>query len=164
MRILFVADVVGVPGRRAVDERLRSLREELDVDLCIVNGENAADGVGITAKLADKLLAGGADVITLGNHTWRRNGIGSYLEASDRVVRPANFSTRAPGRGVVFVLARDGTEVAVINLQGALFMDTQMHPFELAERLVDEARARTPITESCGPVMPASVSAAVPPG
>ena len=145
MRILFVADIVGVPGRRAVDERLRSLREELDVDLCIVNGENAADGVGITAKLADKLLAGGADVITLGNHTWRRNGIGSYLEASDRVVRPANFSTRAPGRGVVFVLARDGTEVAVINLQGALFMDTQTHPFELADRVVDEARIRTPI-------------------
>src|SRR5438067_9870386 len=145
MRILFVADVVGVPGRRAVDERLRSLREELDVDLCIVNGENAADGVGITAKLADKLLAAGADAITLGNHTWRRNDIGPYLEVSDRVVRPANFSARAPGRGVAFVRARDGSEVAVINLQGALFMDTQTHPFELAERLVEEARARTPI-------------------
>ena len=143
MRILFVADVVGVPGRRAVEERLRPLREELDVDLCIVNGENAADGVGITAKLADKLLGSGADVITLGNHTWRRNDIGAYLAASDRVVRPANFSARAPGRGLVFVRARDGTEAAVINLQGALFMDTQTHPFEVAERLVDDARART---------------------
>src|SRR5437764_12865040 len=145
MRILFVADVVGVPGRRAVDERLRSLRDELDVDVCIVNGENAANGVGITGKLADKLLAAGADAITLGNHTWRRNGIGGYLDASDRVVRPANFSARAPGRGLAFVYARDGAQVAVINLQGALFMDTQTHPFELAERLVDEARARTPI-------------------
>ena len=143
MRILFVADVVGVPGRRAIDERLRSLREELDVDVCIVNGENAADGVGITAKLADKLLAAGADAITLGNHTWRRNDIGPYLDASDRVVRPANFSARAPGRGLAFVRARDGVEVAIINLQGALFMDTQTHPFELAERLVDEAHART---------------------
>jgi metallophosphoesterase (TIGR00282 family) len=145
MRILFVADVVGAPGRRAVEERLPSLREELDVDVCIVNGENVADGVGITAKLAEKLLASGADAITLGNHTWRRNDIASYLETSDRVVRPANFSARAPGRGLAFVPARDGAEVAVINLQGALFMDTQTHPFEVAERLVAEARGRTPI-------------------
>src|SRR5436305_7998899 len=145
MRILFVADVVGAPGRRAVEQRLPSLRDELDVDACIVNGENVADGVGITPKLADKLLAAGADAITLGNHTWRRNDIAPYLETSERVVRPANFSARAPGRGVTYVRARDSTRVAVINLQGALFMDTSTHPFELAERLVDEARAQTPV-------------------
>jgi 2',3'-cyclic-nucleotide 2'-phosphodiesterase len=145
MKILFVADVVGVPGRRALDERLGSLRDELDADLCIVNGENVADGVGITPKLADKLLAAGADAITLGNHTWRRADILPYLEASERVIRPANFSARAPGRGVTVVTARNGVAVAVINLQGALFMDTQIHPFEQAEGLVAEARARTPV-------------------
>ena len=71
LRILFIADVVGTPGRKAVEERLPSLREELEVDFCIVNGENVADGVGITPKLADRLLAAGADAITLGNHVWR---------------------------------------------------------------------------------------------
>jgi metallophosphoesterase (TIGR00282 family) len=145
VRILFVADVVGVPGRRALDERLRPLRDELDVDLCIVNGENIADGVGITPKLADRLLAAGADAVTLGNHTWRRADIAPYLEASDRVVRPANFSARAPGRGLAFVPTRKGIETAVVNLLGALFMNTPIHPFEQAEQLVDEAARRTPV-------------------
>src|SRR5205085_6206351 len=122
VRILFVADVVGVPGRRALEERLRPLRDELDVDLCIVNGENVADGVGITPKLADRLLAAGADAITLGNHTWRRADILPYLDASERVIRPSNYSARAPGRGLTIVPARNGIEVAVLNLQGALFM------------------------------------------
>ena len=82
----------GVAGRRAVEERLSSLRAELDADLCIVNGENIADGVGITPKLADKLLAAGVDVITLGNHVWRRREIVPYLSGSERIVRPANLS------------------------------------------------------------------------
>jgi 2',3'-cyclic-nucleotide 2'-phosphodiesterase len=137
--------VVGVPGRRAIDERLSSLREELDVDVCIVNGENVADGVGITPKLADRLLAAGADAITLGNHVWRRNEIIPYLDESDRIVRPANLSARAPGRGLTYVPSANGAEVAVINLQGSLFLETPVHPFELAESLVDEARRRTPI-------------------
>ena len=85
MKILFIADVVGVPGRRAIEERLPSLREELRVDLCILNGENLADGVGITPKLADRMLASGADVITLGNHAWRRGEIVPYLKESDRL-------------------------------------------------------------------------------
>ena len=89
--------LVGVPGRRALEERLPSLRDELRVDLCILNGENLADGVGITPKLADKMLASGVDAITLGNHTWRRSEIVPYLEQSDRVIRPANYSKRAPG-------------------------------------------------------------------
>jgi len=134
-----------VPGRRAIEERLPALREELRADVCIVNGENVADGVGITPKLADKLLAAGADLITLGNHTWRRGEITPYLKESERVIRPANFSVHAPGRGLAFVPARDGTDVAVINLQGALFMGTQIHPFEVAEQLVDQARKRTPV-------------------
>jgi 2',3'-cyclic-nucleotide 2'-phosphodiesterase len=134
-----------VPGRRAVEERLPSLRDELAADVCIVNGENVADGVGITPKLADRLIAAGADVITLGNHTWRRGEIAPYLGSSERVVRPANFSARAPGRGLAFVPAATGVEIAVLSLQGALFMDTQIHPFEVAEGLVDEAVQRTPV-------------------
>jgi len=84
-------------------------------------------------------------VITLGNHTWRRGEIAPYLQESERVIRPANFSAHAPGRGLAFVSAPDGADVAVINLQGALFLDTQIHPFEIAEQVVEEARRRTPV-------------------
>jgi 2',3'-cyclic-nucleotide 2'-phosphodiesterase len=134
-----------VPGRRALENRLPSLRDELGADCCILNGENLADGVGITPKLADKMLASGVDAITLGNHTWRRKEILPYLDESDRVIRPANFSKRAPGRGLTFVTASDGTEVAVINLIGALFLSPSLHPFEVVDELVDEAHARTPV-------------------
>ena len=81
----------GSPGRNAVEERLGSLREELDVDFCVVNGENAADGVGLTPRLAQRLLAAGADVLTLGNHTWRRRELVEWLTGAERVARPANL-------------------------------------------------------------------------
>jgi hypothetical protein len=134
-----------VPGRRALEQRLPSLREELDVDVCIVNGENAADGVGLTPKLANKLLESGADAITLGNHTWRRPELAGWIESTDRVARPANLSALAPGRGLVFVPARDGTTVAVVNVMGTLFLETWRGPFEVIDELVDEARARTSV-------------------
>ena len=137
--------MVGVPGRRAVEERLPSLRDELDADVCIVNGENIADGVGITPKLADRLLASGADAVTLGNHVWRRGEIAPYLKESDRVIRPANLSSRAPGKGLTFVDARDGTRVAVINLLGSLFLDVASGFFEVVDDLVEEARAQSPL-------------------
>jgi 2',3'-cyclic-nucleotide 2'-phosphodiesterase len=145
VRILFIGDVVGRPGRTAIEERLPSLREELDADICIVNAENIADGVGITPKLAERLLASGADALTLGNHTWRRAEIGPYLETSTRVVRPANFAASAPGRGVTMVPARDGTKVGVINLLGSLFLDPAHSLWESVDELVDEARRETPV-------------------
>jgi hypothetical protein len=137
--------VVGVPGRRAIEARLPALRDELDVDVCVVNGENVADGVGLTPKLAEKLLASGADAITLGNHTWRRAELVSWIDSSDRVVRPANFSRYAPGRGSTIVPARDGTPVGVINVMGQLFLEVQRGPFEVIDELVDAARRETPV-------------------
>ncbi|HEY6834881.1 MAG TPA: TIGR00282 family metallophosphoesterase [Gaiellaceae bacterium] len=139
--MLFIADVFGSPGRKAVEERLPGLKEELGASLCIVNGENVADGAGITPRLADRLLAAGADAITLGNHVWRRREIGPYLETSDRVVRPANLAIGSPGRGLTVVEAADGTRVAVVNLQGILFMTTPVSPFEVLDSIVEEARA-----------------------
>ena len=121
------------------------MREELDVDVCIVNGENVADGAGITGKLADRLLAAGADVITLGNHAFRRDGIGGYLAASERVIRPANAGMHAPGRGLAVVEARNGVAVAVVNLLGALFVDAPVSPWEMVDRLADEAREQAPV-------------------
>jgi metallophosphoesterase (TIGR00282 family) len=140
MKILFVADVVGVPGRRAIEERLPSLKQELGVDVCILNGENLADGVGITPKLADRMLESGADAITLGNHVWRRGEIVPYLKESDRIVRPANLSSRAPGKKLIVV---DG--VAVINLLGSLFINPPVSPFEVIDELVEQAQKRTPV-------------------
>jgi metallophosphoesterase (TIGR00282 family) len=128
-----------------VETRLPGLRDELRVDFCVVNGENVANGVGITPRLAEKLLAAGADVITLGNHVWRRPEIGPYLAESERVVRPANLWSGAPGRGLAVAPAADGTSVAVINVLGSLFLDPATSMFEVVDGLVDEARAATPV-------------------
>jgi 2',3'-cyclic-nucleotide 2'-phosphodiesterase len=140
VRILFVADVFGAPGRRAVETRLPSLRAELGVDFCIVNGENAAAGRGITAKLADRILASGADAITLGNWTWGQQGFAPYLNGAERVLRPANLSPQTPGTGL---LVRDG--VGVINLLGSFSLDPFESPFIAVDALVDRARAQTPV-------------------
>jgi len=137
--------VFGAPGRLAVEERLRGLREELDADVCIVNGENVADGAGITGRLADRLLAAGADVITLGNHAFRRDGIGAYLATSERVIRPANAGSQLPGRGLAVVEARNGVAVGVINILGNLFVDAAVSPWEMVDELVDRARAQAPV-------------------
>ena len=135
-----MADVFGSAGRRAVEERLPGLRDELDAGFCIVNGENAADGRGLTPKLADRILAAGADVITLGNHTWARRELADYLAGSERVLRPANLSRHAPGRSLAVAPARDGTPVAVLSLMGWLFLEVQQAPFEVVDDLVAEAR------------------------
>jgi len=140
LRLLFLADVFGSAGRRAVEERLPGLRDELGVDFCVVNGENAADGRGLTPKLADKLLAAGADVLTLGNHVWARDEIGPYLAQSERVIRPANVASGSPGRALAVAPAADGTPVAVVNLLGSLFLAVPVGPFEVLDELVDEAR------------------------
>ena len=104
-----------------------------------------ADGLGITPKLADALLAAGVDVLTLGNHTWRRREIVPYLSGTDRLIRPANLSAQSPGRGLTVQPARDGTRVAVVNLLGELFMQPAVAPFEVVDDLVEQARRDTPI-------------------
>jgi 2',3'-cyclic-nucleotide 2'-phosphodiesterase len=111
----------------------------------VVNGENAADGAGLTPRLAERLLTAGADAITLGNHAWRRRELVPYADESPVLVRPANMSRHAPGRGLTVVPARDGTPVAVINVMGKLYLDIATGPFEVIDELVDEARAATPV-------------------
>ena len=135
--------MVGTPGRSAIESRLADLRDELDVQFCTLNGENLADGVGITPKLAERMLAAGADVITLGNHVWRRQEIVHYLNGASPVIRPANLMSTAPGRGLCIASASDGTPVAVINLIGQLFIEAPHSPWEVVDELVDEARRET---------------------
>jgi metallophosphoesterase (TIGR00282 family) len=144
LRILFIADVVGAPGRRALSERLRTIRDEHGIDACVVNGENAADGIGITPRLAEQILGLGADAITLGNHAFRRTEIGAYLDTSDRVVRPANMARGTPGRGITCVPVGEA-KLGVINVLGSLFLHPATSMFEVVEELVEEARAQTPV-------------------
>ncbi len=144
MRILFIADVVGAPGRKALTERLQAIRAEHEIDVCVVNGENAADGIGITPRLADQLLGLGVDAITLGNHAFRRSEIGENLAASDRVIRPANTGRLTPGRGLTVVPVGDA-RLAVINVLGSLFLHPATSMFEVIDDLVEEARKQTPL-------------------
>jgi 2',3'-cyclic-nucleotide 2'-phosphodiesterase len=137
--------VNGTPGVRAVERLLPGLREQLGADFCVVNGENAADGLGITPQIAEKILASGADVITLGNHTWRRKEVIPYLAETDRVIRPANLSKHTPGRGLAITEGADSTRVAVINLLGQLFLAPPLGPWEVVDELVTEARRTTPV-------------------
>jgi 2',3'-cyclic-nucleotide 2'-phosphodiesterase len=137
--------VNGAPGVRAVERLLPGIRTELAVDFCVVNGENAADGLGITPQIAEKILASGGDVITLGNHTWRRKEIAPYLAETDRVIRPANLSHHSPGRGMTIAEGSNETQVAVINILGQLFLAPPLGPWEVIDDLVAEARRTTPL-------------------
>lgn len=145
MRILFLADVYGAPGVSAIESTLRLLRAELELDCVVVNAENAADGAGLTPKLAERLLAAGADCLTLGNHLWRRKEIGPYLIEADRVVRPANLLDKLPGRGLQIVPTSGGQQVAVINLLGSFTMEPAQSMFSVVDALLDEAHRSTPI-------------------
>lgn len=141
LRILFIADVFGAPGRRVLETRLPRLRDELDIDFCIVNGENAADGSGITRRLAARIAEAGADVITTGNHVFRQKDALELLAADGRVIRPANLDgPGVPGRGVALTSTTGGLPVAVVNVQGQLFMSTPTSPFHVIDGLVAEAR------------------------
>jgi len=123
--ILFVGDVVGRAGRRALKALLPGLREELGPTFVVVNGENAAGGIGITPKEADEIFELGADAITLGNHTYRHREIWPYLDERQEIVRPANYLRTQPGRGTC-VVERDGVKLGVVNLSGNLFMQASM--------------------------------------
>jgi len=139
VRILFLGDIFGQPGRNAVIRRLPHLADERAIDFTIANGENAANGAGITSKIAIRLLAAGIDVLTTGNHVWRQREVYPFLSASDRIVRPANFPAGDPGRGLTVQTARDGDAVAVLNLMGNVFMDSGVSPFRIVDGLIDDA-------------------------
>lgn len=135
-RILFVGDVVGSPGRRALRVLLPRLRERYDPQFVVVNGENAAGGVGITPKVARELFAAGADVITLGNHTYRHREVYRYLDEEERILRPANFLRSQPGHGWCSV-AKDGVRLGVVSLAGNLFMKSWRPAFMEADNALN---------------------------
>jgi 2',3'-cyclic-nucleotide 2'-phosphodiesterase len=145
MRLVFIGDVVGGTGRRTLAALLPGLRERHEPDFVVVNGENAAGGVGITERTATELFDAGADAITLGNHAYRHAEVYPYLDREPRILRPANLAAAAPGHGLTVAPAADGTAVAVINLLGRLYLDAAVSPFDVAESLAAEARERAPV-------------------
>jgi len=134
-RILFVADVVGQPGREAVKAILPGLKRELEADVTILNGENAAGGFGLTARLASELKAAGADVITTGNHVYAQKEFVNELPSLENVIRPANYPPQAPGKGWCVFRAAD-QEILVMNLIGRIFLDPLDDPFRTADAIL----------------------------
>jgi metallophosphoesterase (TIGR00282 family) len=136
MNILFIGDIVGAPGRRAVEELLPRLVDRYSIDLVVANGENASGGLGITPPVADQLLAQGIDLLTSGNHIWKHKEILPYLEETDRLLRPANYPPENPGRGFTILETAAGEAVAILNLEGRVFMNPLECPFRTADRVL----------------------------
>src|SRR5215210_1725732 len=142
MRLLFLGDIVGRPGRNVVTERLPGLRERWRLDCVVINGENAAGGFGITEAICDEILLAGADAVTLGNHSFDQREALVFIERQSRLVRPANFPAGTPGRGVTMVETRNGARVLVVNLMGRLYMDALDDPFAVADRTLEATPLR----------------------
>jgi metallophosphoesterase (TIGR00282 family) len=140
MRILFIADVVGKPGRRGLAAAMPSLREQHSPDLVVVNAENSAGGVGVNERSAKDLFEAGADVLTLGNHAYRHRDVYDYLDREPRIVRPANYPAGNPGRGATVVEAA-GARVGVLNLSGQVHMNVARNAFIAADAEVEKLAA-----------------------
>ena len=145
VRVLMVGDLIGKPGREALERVLPDLREERHIDLVTANGENLAGGMGLTASTAAAVFAAGVDVITSGNHIWDKREIYAELERDERILRPLNYGlSGVPGRGWGVFHAHDGTEVAVINAQGRTFMQPIESPFAMVDTLLNDGADELP--------------------
>ncbi|SKB08253.1 hypothetical protein SAMN02745166_04893 [Prosthecobacter debontii] len=145
LRILFLGDIVGEPGRKAISTLLPLLREQLKVDFAIVNGENSAAGRGITPKIAISLMRAKADVITTGDHIWDQKEIIPFLADEPRLLRPLNYPAGTPGNGSLVLQTKKG-KIGIINLQGRTFMrDALENPFTTVTAAVEQMRQETPV-------------------
>jgi metallophosphoesterase (TIGR00282 family) len=145
VNLLFIGDIVGQPGREAVLRLVPRLRREWALDAVIANGENAAGGSGITPRIAGELLAGGVDVLTLGDHAWDQKELIPHLAREPRILRPLNYPPGAPGRGSGVFHLENHAHFAVVNLQGRAFMADLDNPFLAIEPELARLRAETPV-------------------
>lgn len=143
MKILFVGDIVGSPGRGAVKNLLPGIRRQENVDFVIANGENAAGGSGLTPKVVKEILEAGVDVITSGDHIWKKKEVFEVIAKENRLLRPANYPSGAPGSGFCVYKCAD-VKIAVINLVGRVFMSSLEDPFVTAKKILEEIRKETP--------------------
>ncbi|MEW6129821.1 MAG: TIGR00282 family metallophosphoesterase [Acidobacteriota bacterium] len=145
MKVVILGDVVGNPGRAVLCQSIRQLKKQYEAEFVIANVENAADGAGINTKIGEEMLTAGVDVMTSGNHIYdKKEGI-AYIENQPRLLRPANYASETPGRGVWFGATESGTPIAVINLQGRIFMPPTDCPFKMADKLIGEVASRARI-------------------
>jgi metallophosphoesterase (TIGR00282 family) len=145
MRLLFIGDIVGKPGREVIRKGLRGLVARLDVDLVIANAENAAAGFGVTKDIGDTLLEAGVQVMTSGNHIWAKKEVIEYINAEPRLLRPANYPAGVPGRGSYLAQTGDGRTVGVINVMGRVFMQPIDDPFTVVLKEIEAMRGRTKV-------------------
>lgn len=138
MRFLFLGDVVGKPGRDVVASNLPRIREQLNLDCVVANGENAAHGFGLTEKICKELFEAGVDVITTGNHVYDKAEIIPVMEQDDRIIRPDNYPAGAPGKGSVLFDTPSGHRILVVNIMGRLFMEPLDNPYESLDRLLPD--------------------------
>lgn len=136
MNILFLGDIVGRPGRKAVADSVSHLRQSLELDLILANAENAAGGIGLTTRAAKELLSAKLDVLTSGNHIWKHKDIINFFSESEKLLRPANYPAGAPGSGLGVYDAPGGHRYAVLNLMGRTYMEAVDCPFQAAEALL----------------------------
>jgi metallophosphoesterase (TIGR00282 family) len=149
MRILFLGDLVGRSGRQAAIDAIPGLRRRWNLDLVVVNGENAAGGFGINEAIYEELVGAGADAVTLGNHAFDQRETLVFIERADRLIRPANFPPGTPGRGSALIDTHDGRRVLVMNLMGRIYMDALDDPFARAEAELSAA----PLGQVCDAVL-----------
>jgi len=143
MKILFIGDIVGNPGRTAATQFLNEHQDKYD--FIVANGENAAGGKGLTFEIVDQLLASGVSVITTGNHVWDKKEIFDFIDTTPQLIRPANYPTEVPGRGVMIATSADGEkQLGVINLAGQIFMNRYSNPFHALNEILVEVKAVTP--------------------
>lgn len=145
MKLLFIGDIVGEPGRRALRLLLPGLREAEGIDVVVANGENSAGGNGITPSMAEEIFAAGVDAITSGDHLWDQREVIQLLESEPRFVRPVNHVAGTPGRGYTVVETAGGVKVGVLNVQGRSFMAPMENPFLAAREAVERLREVTPV-------------------
>lgn len=143
MKILFVGDIVGSPGRKCVEQFVPVLKEEFSVDFVVANAENAAGGLGVTPEILDTLIEVGVHAVTLGNHTWRKRSLVSAIDKYPQVVRPANYPEGAPGKGATVVELPDGRSLGVVNVLGRVFMEPLDCPFETAQKEITALKSKT---------------------
>jgi len=143
MKLLFIGDIVGKSGRKAVKELLPLLVDTYSPDIVIANGENAANGFGLTVKIAQELFDLGIGVLTSGNHIWDKKDVLEYIQKESRLIRPANYPVNTPGRGATVAMTGGGHKVAVLNLSGRIFMDPLDCPFMAAERELQTLKQET---------------------
>ena len=141
MKVLFIGDIVGNPGRKAAKDMISSIRREMPFDYCVANGENAAGGTGITYVVAQELYKCGIDVLTMGNHTWSKREITNFIDSDSKIVRPANYPQELPGKGSIII----GGKLGIVNLLGRIYMEPMDCPFKTLDRELEYLKSQVKV-------------------